>query len=176
MNITIQDAKPEDVTETSKVFRECWLDTYPNKEHGITHEDIEYFYKDSLAPEALSKKRSQIENISPNEKYFTAKEDGKIIGVCRLIKHPDKNELKSIYIMSAYRGKGIGKLFWNEAIKFFDPTKDIVVTVATYNRGAIGFYTKLGFVDTWRRFTDEKFRMKSGSIVPDLEMIKRAKI
>jgi len=176
MNITIQNAKPEDAIETSKVFKSCWLDTYPNAEYGITREDIEYYYRNSLTKEALDKKRDQIKNIPTTEKFFTAKDDGKIIGVCRLIKHLDKNELKSIYIMSSYRGKGIGTMFWKEALKFFDPPKDTVVTVAIYNKNAIDFYSKLGFVDTGRRFSDEKFRMKSGSIIPDLEMVKKAKI
>jgi ribosomal protein S18 acetylase RimI-like enzyme len=173
MNINIENVRPNDVVETSKVFKDCWLDTYPNTEYGITREDIEHFYRNSLTKEALDKKREQIINLPKNEKYLVAKDDEKVIGVCRLIKHPDNNELKSIYIMSSYRGKGIGTMFWNEALKFFDPKKDIVVTVAIYNKNAIDFYSKLGFVDTGRRFSDEKFRMKSGSIIPDLEMIKR---
>ncbi|MFZ2522424.1 MAG: hypothetical protein WAX44_00605 [Minisyncoccia bacterium] len=32
---------------------------------------------------------------------------------------------------------------------------------------------KLGFVDTGRRFNDERFRMRSGAILPEMEMIKK---
>lgn len=174
MNIEIQDAEPEDAPNISKVFYECWLDTYPNTEYGVTREDIEFFYKDSFTPDALQKRRKQIEDIPVTERFMTAKINGKIVGVCRLIKHPNKNELKSIYILSPYRGKGIGRIFLNEMSKFFNNDKDITVTVAVYNVKAQGFYKKLGFVDTGERFSDEKFRMKSGSIIPDLVMVKKA--
>jgi hypothetical protein len=45
------------------------------------------------------------------------------------------------------------------------------VEVATYNSNAIAFYKKLGFIETGRRFTNEKTRMKSGSIIPEMEMV-----
>ncbi len=171
MSIIIADAKPEDVEGATKVFRAAWLDTYPNEEFGVTREDIEYFYRDSLTPDTLEKRREQVRKLSANEKYFVAKDGDMIVGVCRLIKHADKNELKSVYILSEYRGQGIGSMFWNEALKFFDPKKDISVIVAVYNDKAVSFYKKLGFVDSGERISDEKWRMKSGAIIPDLEMI-----
>jgi ribosomal protein S18 acetylase RimI-like enzyme len=47
--------------------------------------------------------------------------------------------------------------------------------LAVYNDRAKAFYKKLGFVDTGKRFIDERFRNKSGSIAPQMEMVLKAK-
>ena len=52
--------------------------------------------------------------------------------------------------------------------------KDTYVDVAEYNQRAIDFYTKLGFVDTGRRHQEERFRMKSGAIITEMEMVRKA--
>jgi ribosomal protein S18 acetylase RimI-like enzyme len=69
----------------------------------------------------------------------------------------------------------VGTAIWHEAAKFIDPTKDTFLEVADYNENAINFYKKLGFEDTGKRITDERFRMKSGSIIPEMEMVLKAK-
>ena len=86
------------------------------------------------------------------------------------MRRSDKNQLQAIYVVPEYQRKGVGKLLWKEAQKYFDEGKDIVVEVATYNSNAIAFYKKLGFVDTGKRFSDEKFKMKSGNLIPEMEM------
>ncbi|MCX6716481.1 MAG: GNAT family N-acetyltransferase [Candidatus Taylorbacteria bacterium] len=176
MKITIQNANPEDVLGNSEVFYYGWLDTYPNKECGITREDIEDRFKNGRNPEALEKKRKQIIELTVNEKLFNAKDGEKIVGVCRLRKSEREGELTAIYILSEYRGGGIGKMFWNEALKFFDNSKDIIVKVATYNTKAIEFYKKLGFSETGEVFSDENFRMKSGAVIPETKMVIKANL
>ena len=42
--------------------------------------------------------------------------------------------------------------------------------MATYNQKAIDFYKKLGFEETGKNFSQERFRMKSGSIIPETEL------
>lgn len=165
-NITIQKATPGDALEIGEVFYRTWLATYPNKEHGITIEDIEYVFKDRA-----SRDGSKFANMPDNEVYYTAKDNGHVVGVCRLIKHEDKNELKAIYVLPEYQGRGVGKMFWNEALKFFNSKKDIIVNVVVYNTNAIEFYKKLGFKDTGKRFLDERFRMQSGAIPQEMEMM-----
>jgi hypothetical protein len=49
-----------------------------------------------------------------------------------------------------------------------------VVEVATYNTNAIKFYERLGFVDTGKRISDPKLMMKSGAIIPVMEMRREA--
>lgn len=73
--------------------------------------------------------------------------------------------------MPEYQGRGIGKMFWNEALSFFDKDKDIFVEVADYNLNAINFYRQLGFVDTGKRFP-MRINFKSGAIIKEMEMIR----
>jgi diamine N-acetyltransferase len=177
-NITIQKTIPEDALEVGEVMYKTWLATYPNDEYGVTKDDIEFMFKDRKLRDG-----SKFSNLPENEIHLNAKDDGHVIGICRLIKHnpvgdpagSDKNELKAIYVLPEYQGRGVGKMFWNEALKFFDPTKDTIVNVVTYNTKAINFYKKLGFEDTGKRMLDERFRMQSGAIPPEMEMFMPAK-
>jgi len=149
MDIKIVKPTIEDVRGTIEVQYKTWLATYPNKKAGITIDDIEYRYKDAFSPERLKKREEMIVSQEPNEKYIVAKDGDRV---------PE------------YHGRGIGTKLWNAVLPFFDKTKDIYVEVADYNEKAIGFYKKLGFIDTGRRFSDERFKMKSGAMLPEMEM------
>jgi ribosomal protein S18 acetylase RimI-like enzyme len=166
LNISIQKAIPEDAQEIGEVYYKTWLATYINTEFGVTKEDIDFIFKDIGKSDG-----SKYLNLPADTVYFTAKENDHVVGVCKLIKHNDKNELKSIYILPKYQGMGVGKKFWEEALHFFDSTKDTLVKVVTYNRNAIEFYKRLGFKETGKIFYDETFRMQSGAIPPETEMI-----
>ena len=171
MNISISHAKPEDVKEIQQVFYRTWLDTYPNKEAGITVDDIRHKYKDRLSDEGLKERAERLKSMPAEEKFLVAKEDGVVVGVCGVVVHKDKNQLRAIYVLPEHQRKGIGGMLWKEALKYLDSTKETVIEVVTYNTKAIEFYKKLGFVDTGRRFSDERFRMKSGAILPEMEMV-----
>ena len=47
----------------------------------------------------------------------------------------------------------------------------MIVHVASYNERAINFYKKLGFQSTGKIFLDERFKLRNGAIIPELEMI-----
>jgi len=91
--------------------------------------------------------------------------------MCRFLNKEDFNQLQAIYVLPTYQHKGVGKALWNTASKFINPDKKTIVQVADYNEKAIKFYEKLGFVDTGKRFSDKKFTMKSGAIIPEMEMV-----
>ncbi len=165
-DITIQKAIPEDAQEIGEVYYKTWLDTYPNEEFGVTKEDIDFIFKDIKNVDG-----SKYTSLPDDTVYFTAKENGHVVGVCKLVKRDDINELKSIYVLPEYQGKGIGKMFWSEALKFFDSTKETTVKAVTYNKNAIEFYKKLGFKETGKIIYDETLKMQSGAIPPELEMI-----
>ena len=172
--IEIAPATAEEVRGVAEVFYKTWLATYPNEEVGITTDDIEDKFKDSFTEEDLKKRAEKIKNTNDG-KMLLAKEGDRVVGLVRLTFHPDKNQLQAIYVLPEYQGRGVGKMLWAAAQKLFDPTKDTIVQVATYNMPAIEFYKKLGFVDTGKRWSDEKFRMKSGAVIPEMEMILKAK-
>ena len=165
-NITIQKAIPEDAQGIGEVFYKTWLATYPNKEFGVTTEDVDFIFKDIKKADG-----SKYASLPDNTVYFTTKENGHVVGVCKLVKRDDINELKSIYVLPEYQGRGIGKMFWAEALKIFDSMNDTIVKVVTYNKDAIEFYKKLGFKDTGKIIYDETFRMQSGVIPPETEMV-----
>jgi len=173
--ITISIATPQDAEGVDKVFYKTWLVTYPNEEAGITVDDIEDRFKDRLTEEGVKKASEKIANPPEGSTTFIAKEGDMIVGVCRIIVSEQENRIGAIYVLPEHQGKGIGKKLWEQAQKFFDFKKDTFVSVVSYNTNAIDFYKRLGFEDTGKRWNDEKFKMKSGAIFPEMEMIIKAK-
>jgi ribosomal protein S18 acetylase RimI-like enzyme len=173
--ITILDAVPNDALGITNVFYKAWLATYPNKEKGITVEDIEDSYKDDFSAEKIEELKELIRNVPKNKKRLVAKIGDLVVGACTVIRNENHNHLRTLYVLPEFQGKGIGTMLWNTAQEFLDPTKDTIVQVADYTEQAIRFYEKLGFVDTGKRTPQESGAFKSGAIITDMEMVKRAK-
>jgi ribosomal protein S18 acetylase RimI-like enzyme len=170
-DIRIVQPTIEDALGTIEVQYKSWLATYPNEKLGITIDDIEDRYKGAFSGEKLKKREKVIANLGPNEKYVIAKDGDRVVGMCYALIRENKNQLEALYLLPEYQRKGIGTQLWDAVLPFFDKTKDIYVEVADYNEKAINFYKKLGFVDTGRRFSDDRFKMKSGAILPEMEMV-----
>jgi ribosomal protein S18 acetylase RimI-like enzyme len=169
--VTIQKAKIEDVKEIQDVFYKTWLATYPNKKAGITIEDIEERFKNRFSEKNIRKRETQILDAPENKFFLVAKDRDKVIGACIAVKEADINQLQAIYVLPEYQGRGVGQMFWTKIQEFFARDKRTIVQVADYNDKAIAFYQKLGFVDTGKRFTDEKHKMPvSGDCIPEMEM------
>lgn len=172
MNIEIvKPTIPDDVPQIQEVFYRTWLETYPNDEIGITRVDIEEQFKDRFSQEYIAKRAENLSKMPENQNFLVAKYLGNVVGVCRMIIRDEYNQLQSIYVLPEYQRLGIGKMFWNKALDFFEKNKKIIVQVATYNVKTIEFYKKLGFIDTGKRFTEERHRMPiSGVLIPEMEM------
>lgn len=168
--IRIVEPDIKDARATIEVQYKTWLDTYPNEKVGITIDDIEDRYKNAFDVEKIKRREQIIVNPEPNEKFIIAKDKDKVVGVCFGMISDDKNQLQMIYVLPEYQGKGIGMMLWKSILSFFDKSKDVYVELADYNEKAISFYKKIGFIDTGKRFSDERFRMKSGSILTEMEM------
>jgi ribosomal protein S18 acetylase RimI-like enzyme len=167
--IEVSRATPEDVASVQDVLYRVWLTTYPNKALGITVADIEEMYKDRNSDEALARIRERISSAS--EITLVAKENGKVVGVCRVIRREDKDVMEAIYVLPEYQRLGIGSAIWREIEKLLDPNRKIIVQVATYNTDAIEFYKRCGFRDTGKRWEEKKFRLRSGTAIPAMEML-----
>lgn len=170
-NIEIRSPRPEDARGILEVYYRSWLKAYPSEKYGISVEDIEDSYKDSFTEEKIKMTEERIKNPKENMRSFVAVDGDTIIGVSRVVIRESYNQLQTIYLLPEYQGKGIGTMLWNAAKTVMDPKKDIIVQVAVYNEQAIGFYKKLGFIDTGKRFSEERFRMKSGNVIPEMELI-----
>lgn len=172
IKITIERAQPDDAEEIQNVFYKTWLATYPDTVPGVSIDDVNEYYKEKLSSEGIEKSRKRIEEglKIESQRFFIARIGGKIAGVCLATSLEDKNQLNAIYVLPEFQGKGIGYKLWNQVLKFIDHTKDTTVEVVVHNNNAIEFYKKLGFEDTGRRWTDEKFKMKSGATFPEMEL------
>jgi ribosomal protein S18 acetylase RimI-like enzyme len=168
--VTIAVATAADALGMADVHYAAWLATYPNAEHGITVEDVQHRLRNYKAPERMADRQSRLENPPDGHTTLVAKIAGAVVGFCHVIKHADANQLAAIYIHPDQHGKGIGTALWRASHPYLWVDKPTYVMVATYNRKAIAFYEGLGFTDTGERLQEERFRLKSGSIIPELKM------
>jgi ribosomal protein S18 acetylase RimI-like enzyme len=164
----------EDVEGVAHVRYQTWLATYPSEISGVTREDIELRFANAFSEENIQKRKVFLENLGKNELNLVAKENGRVVAFCSVVKEDEMNRLRAIYILPEHQRKGIGSCLWEEARKFFDPQKPTWVEVVDYNEGAINFYKSKGFVATGNRRQDERFRMPSGAIFTEIEMIRPA--
>lgn len=177
-DVEISLAVPEDYEDTLEVQYRAALRNYPNEELGITADDVEADYAEARTAEKLKEGEEKWRSVpeNPNQRYYVAKSEGKVVGFCVVDKYEDKNQINGIYIDPEFQGQGLGKKFWDEAMKFLDASKDTVVMVLPYNTQAIGYYRSLGFKETGRVVdSGEGHPMKSGAIMPaPIEMVRPA--
>lgn len=169
--VVVDRALVSDVPAIQDIFYKTWLSTYPNEQYAVTVEDIEDRFKDRFSEEKLQKRRVDIENNDPSRVIFVARDNATVVGLCRVEKHEGYNQLSAFYVLPEYQGQGIGFRLWEKAKKHLDMNVKTIVHVVTYNQKAIDFYTKLGFEDTGKRFSDDRFRLKSGAVFPEMEMV-----
>ncbi len=172
MGIKIRNAKPQDSFEINKVYYDSWLNTYPNKDFNISKKDIETYLKDSLSEEKIESHQAFLKKLPEGAIVLVAEKNGVIVGFLFLQngnKKKDVNNLRAIYIKPKYQKLGIGRKLWENALVFLDKTKDTNVRVVGYNKEAIGFYKKLGFVFTGNKFSNE-IEIKEGFFITEIEM------
>lgn len=170
MDLVVSIAIPDDAYGILKVLYQAWLVTYPNSDYGITRDDIEHRFSVYFSPDGLLVNQKYIATPEEGSTLLVGKIDDTIVSFCRVSISSCQNQLHSLYVAPEYHGNGIGTNIWNMAQQYINPKKSTVVEVAVYNHRAINFYARHGFVDTGRRMFNPKFIMKSGSIIPELEM------
>lgn len=168
--VVIDRATPDDVWGMQDVFYLGWRSTYPNKDHGITVRSIDERFKDRHSPERLEERRKGLANPSNWRTTFVARREGRVIGVCRVARHPDTNELEAIYLLPECQRRGIGTMLWQEAKHCLDASQPTRVLFAVYNEMAKRFYWRLGFRRMGERVTELRFRFPNGTVIPEMEM------
>lgn len=165
-SLTITEPTAEDLVPISEVFRITWLATYPNTEAGITEEDILDIDFQSLA--VVARRKKAIANADPNKHFLVARDGERVVGVCMV----STNQIRALYVLPTHQSRGIGAALLKKALTWFG-NKNIFVNVATYNKRAIEFYTKHGFVATSRTVRSKAAVLPSGKVIPEIEMVKR---
>lgn len=174
MKIKIRKSVPDDVFGIRDVQKNTWLKTYPNSTEGITVEDIKKKFKIDETPEGRKKigerkKKYKDKNIS----IWVVETEGRIIGFCTAIREGKHNRIGAIYVLPAYQRKGLGKKLIKEAFAWLGDKKDIMINVARYNKQAIDFYKKFGFVETGKEGAlDSAAKLPSGKFIPEIELVK----
>ncbi len=171
-NIVIRDSAVDDLPGINEVAHQTWLATYPNKEAGITIEDVESVYKEDDPVKTKAKlERRKARYSDPNIHIWVAEDKGKIIGFCHAIKERSINRIMAIYVLPKYQGTGTGKRLIELAFSWLGNTKDILVNVVEYNNHAIGFYEHMGFVKTDKSGVfDDIARLPTGKVIPEIQM------
>jgi ribosomal protein S18 acetylase RimI-like enzyme len=175
----IREAEPEDAAELQHLLYNTWLDTYPNRKHGITRADIEHFYKDRLTPEGIAESAKRIAEYETRRMLLVGFDQGTgtMVAMCRALKavlRHESNKLCALYVLPNYQGCGVGRAMWNYAYAtHLHPYACTITHAALYNTRAIKFYTKkLGFVRTDSPvIRDPRWTMQSGNIIPDVELV-----
>ena len=173
--IEILEAKPEDARDINDLLKKTWLDTYPNEKAGISKEDINKFIEERFTEESIEARAEAIKNPGENKKFLVAKEDDVLVGNCLFLNNEKNYQLKAIYVLPEYQGRGIGQMFWKHAQDFLKDNKDIIVWVASYNEKAINFYQTLGFVKTDKDLSAQAYEVSPGKYIPEIEMVFKKK-
>ncbi len=119
-SVTISLARVADAVGIQDVYYRGWLETYPNTEIGISREDIEDSFKDRYSEAKLRALKERLGGSLQADVTFVARSSVRIVGVCRVMRHDDCNELRSIYVLKEYIGKGVGSHMWSTARDFLD--------------------------------------------------------
>ena len=168
---TIEEMTPEDVELATEMRLQSWAETYINDEAGVTTEWIE---------ERNARQRSKEKAQSRRERFAAGKEkgtlgawvardnSGQIIGsTTPFIDNDGVQHLGSLYVDKQWHGSGIASELMQRVMDWLDSSKDIVLSVVSYNERAKAFYRKWGFVEV--QGSDDLFE----GVMPEVKMVRK---
>jgi len=176
--ILVEPAKPEDAEAVSNVQRLTWFDTYPNEKAGITKEDIRMRLEGEhgeLIPKKIEQWQKIIETAGNEGAAFVVRDSGKVVGFVTPAITNGRRRVGALYVLPEVQGKGIGGMLLEKAIEWHGRSEDIFLQVASYNQNAIEFYKNHGFEKTDRAVTDELAHLVGSKVIPEIEMVLKAK-
>ena len=141
----------EDADTLSKIGAETFFETFTGT---CTNEDMEHFLFEYYNINQVKK-----ELKDENDFFYFLEINSTAVGYIRIKKgKPNFNttqqgkalELKRLYVLKPYHGKGIAQALMNFVIDFAqkDSYKIVWLGVWEYNCRAIKFYEKMGFINT----------------------------
>lgn len=149
--IKIRRLTPADAIELAEMGSQTFYQTFKDT---CTEEDMLGYLSEYYSLEQVQK-----ELTDENDLYFFAEIAGKPVGYLRLmedytafsaIKKWKALELKRIYVISDYHGKGIAQALMNYTIDYAGKNKYEVLWLGVWehNERAKSFYAKYGFKDS----------------------------
>jgi ribosomal protein S18 acetylase RimI-like enzyme len=139
---------------------------------GLSEDEVGNYFNPDKIKEGVDKLRKAISIFTDSDILFVAKDEGeKIIGYCFAERQDNINRIEAVYVSSDAQGLGLGSKVYNEAYKFLNHKNDTFLEVFSLNSKAIGFYKKLGFIETGKKIIDERFAGLTGKILEATEMM-----
>ena len=139
MTVTVRPMETEsEILGKAYVHWKTWQEAYADL---IPADYLERFTLDRC--EAIARKWP--------DNLLVAKDGERVVGFCgygayRDDSLPDTGEIFALYVLSEYRGSGVGAMLMGEALKRLDRFPSVALWVLRDNGRAIRFYEKQGFV------------------------------
>ena len=139
---------------------------------GLSENEVNNYFNSEKIKDGTDKLKKSIAIFTEEDILFVAKDElGKIVGFCFAERQSNINRIEAVYIWPDYQGIGLGQRLYDEAYKFLNTNNDTYLEVFSLNSKAIGFYKKLGFVETGKKIPDERFLSLTGKILEATEMM-----
>ena len=150
-DITIRRATIKDAGNLSAIAKQTFYDTFTGT---CTEEDMEWFLNNFY-----NLKQIETELSNENDFYYLAEINSEVVGYLRFMedysnfeemKKWKSLELKRIYILKDFHGKGVAQQLMDFTLNFATDNNYEVVWLGVWehNLRAQKFYTKYGFVNT----------------------------
>lgn len=150
MTIEIRKCTLEDLAALQKISAETFRDTFQEQN---TEEDLQNYLDKAYNDEQLT-----TELLNPDSAFYFLFDQNELAGYLKINTNEaqsesmdrDSLEVERIYILPPYKGRGLGKLLIHKAVEFAQENhkNKIWLGVWEHNLAALGFYEKLGFVQT----------------------------
>lgn len=163
--MNIRPVKTNDLRSLVTIFRNCW---------NISYRDlISQTVRDAMDVEAATKLLASAVNPKPGRYTLIASEKEIGLGFASFGIDPEdsaKGHLYSLYVSPECAGKGVGSKLLSEVLAELSKIGHPEVTLWVFKENpiAMGLYLKVGFVETGREKTDERWQ------IPQIEMLRKA--
>ena len=171
--IEITDAILSDARGLMEVRYKTWRSTYPRIYPGITEQDVDEKFADF--EEAVKHIEEGIAKENPHKKFLVAKEEGNVVGFLIASQVTDEpREIKALYVLDEYQGKGIGKKLMKNGLEWLDAgNKPVTLEVVSANQRAIDFYKRFGFEKSRDLPMLSEVDAPDGLPIPSIEMVRK---
>ena len=154
MDVTIRRVLLKDAAALAEISRQTFYNTFTGT---CTEDDMQSFLE-----QYFNVAQVQTELTNADDYYFFAEADGRPVGYIRfmedynnweLVKKWKALELKRLYVIQQYHGKGIAQQLMDFFILFAQQNKYQVIWLGVWehNVRAQKFYEKYGFADSGHR-------------------------
>lgn len=179
--VIIERAVPDDAETICDIRDRAWLKAYPNKEHGISVDDVRLIAQGPdgvYVPRRIAYLKEQFsKEDGAGETTFVAKVDGKVVGyIDPQIDEQNRRRVGAIYVAPEAQGEGVGGKLMNQVLDWYGRDQDIFLEAVSYNQNAISFYEHLGFERTNAVVPKEEGRPDYLKELPQIEMVLKAEL